>query len=708
MSKALKVMTFNIQQLPWLARKIGALPIVGSPGGSPEPDPKGRALAVIRAILDLPVRDQPDVVAFNEAFSETARPVLISQLRSKYPNIIEKLEHPGPDIEEDSGLMLFSKLPFLTLPNGDDHVYEAFPKGAGSDALAAKGVSIVRVNGPFDPTTIAFTHLQASYDAANTENADIRAEQIEFIHQMLLGLANGNIQHYANSVIIGDLNIKGDPDDTSGEKNLVFSNVPNTFGGDFDDGWRVSMHPPGDLTDYDPGYSHRDTPTYQLNRLDYQCTRREANEDIGLIPHHMSTPLRLPSEVTDHWALLAHLHRISPNCSPALAVDLLAIDPVNKNLPESSVWVLQTNFRDEDMFHWIYINVNPKKTEAGTFSIFTSADIEAAAFRRTDFTHALVPTDLLSMSELPDSVHTAITERDRSLVDRGTVFSWREPFFIRLRGVATSFKGSAPYAIVRHQGDSPATALILHPHLTVNPGLPLGQKLGITDECFFKAVRQDKFTGATYVDRFQLRNVNQVGARLELLNATAQSPPLDQVLGKAAVLEVTRNAAAETVFLVLRRSNVNDVNFSMFWDSPLTFVKLDESLRLHIDDETGPDALGADEFDLDVDIDGDNVFSGSWDDADAGEDWPSLSKAIRSSVQTRQGQGNWAAFTGEIAFTVLKTDGIAAHGSAVGLIRALDPTDRDVESRTASIKISDPAGDGHLTAYASLSKFPPL
>jgi len=708
MSKALKVMTFNIQQLPWLARKIGALPIVGSPGGSPEPDPEGRARTVARAILDMPNRDQPDIVAFNEAFSETARPVLIRLLESKYPNIIKELEHPGPDIEEDSGLMLFSKLPFLMLPNGDDHVYKAFPKAAGSDAFAAKGVCLVRVDGPFDPTTIAFTHLQASYDEANIENADIRADQIEFIHQMLLDLADGNIQHYANSVIIGDLNIKGDPDDTSGEKNLVFSNVPNTFGGDFDDGWRVSMHPPGDLTDYDPGYSHRDTPTYQLNRLDYQCTRREANADIGLIPHQMSTPLRLPSEVTDHWALLAHLHRLSPNCTPSLAIDLLTLDPINKNLPESSVWILQTNFCDEDMFHWIYINLDSKKSESGTFSIFTSADIEVEAFRRNDFTHALSPTDVLSIAELPGSIQTAITQCEQHLGDKGTIFSWREPFFIRLRGVSTSFMGSAPYAIVRHRGDSPATALILHPHLAVDPGLPPGQKLGTTDECFFKALRQDKFTGDAYADRFQLRNVKQVGTSLEIRDATAKTPPLDKVSGKAAELEITRNAAAETIFLVLRRKNTNDVNFSVFWDSPLTYVRLDESFRLHVDDETGPDWVGADEFDLGVDIDGDNVFSDIWDNADAGEDWPSLSKAIHDSVQARRGQGNWASFTGEIAFSIIKTDGISAHGSEVGFIRALDPTDKDVEIRTASITISDPASDGHLTVYASLSMFPPL
>lgn len=686
MSKALKVMTFNIQQLPSIAR--------------PESDAPWRARAVARAILDLPVREQPDIVAFNEAFSETARPVLLGQLSSKYPHVIKMLEHPGPDVEEDSGLMLFSKLPFLPLAGGD-HLFKVFRNTAAKDALAAKGVGVVRVKGPFEITTIAFTHLQASYDAANTEHADVRMNQLAFVRAILQNVAEGDLQNYANSVIVGDLNIKGDPDDTSGERNVVFANTPNSFGADFDDGWRAAMHAPNDLTDHDPGYTQRDTSTFQRNRFDFQCTRRQPNVDIGLIPHHMSTPIRLPSEVSDHWALLGHLHRISPHCTPALAVDLLGFDPINKAQPESSVWMLQTDFADEDMYHWIYIS------EPGTFSIFTAAALEAAAFRRTDFTHALAPTDVISIAELPPGVQGLVGDRI-PVVSKGSVFSWREPFFIRLRGVSTSFLGSAPYVMIRHRGDSPATAFILHPHLTVDPGLPLGQKLGTTDQCFFKAFREDKFTAEPYDDRFELRNKGRAHASLELRDVALASVPGGKVSGADEVLEVTRNGGKEVVFLVLSRDSVNDVHFGVRWVSPLTYVALDESFRLHVDDETGGDWPGDDEYEVDVAIDGDSVFSGTWDNADTGEDWPSLSQAVRNSAQARQGQGKWAAFTSDITYGVLKTDGAFAHGSEVGIIRALDPSDRDVEERMASITVSHPISDGHLTARVSLSRFPPV
>ncbi len=143
-------------------------------------------------------------------------------------------------------------------------------------------------------------------------------------------------------------------------------------------------------------------------------------------------------------------------------------------------------------------------------------------------------------------------------------------------------------------------------------------------------------------------------------------------------------------------------------DSPLTFVTLDESFRLHVDDETGPDWLGADELDLAVGFDDDSVYDGSWDDADAGEDWPDLVQSIRTSVLGRQPHAKWVAFVGSIGFDTIKTDGLFAHGSSGGFIYPLSPADRDKEVRTASITISDAVSDGHLTAHATLSKFPPV
>lgn len=690
MAKALKLMTWNVQMLP-------------DPFAESDLDIKERARRMSRAILDLPAREQPDVVAFNEVFNEDGRRWLLHYLKNTYPHIIDKLEHPGLDFEQDSGLMLFSKLPFQPLPTGGSHFFETFKKGAGTDALAAKGVGVVRVAGPFDPTTIAFTHLQASYDAANTEHMDIREDQFRFIREILLKVADNDLQHYANGVITGDLNVKGDPDDTSGELNQVFSGVPDTFGGDFDDGWRAAMHAPNDLTDYDPGYTQRDTKTLTPNRYDYQCTRRNANVDIGLVPHHLSTPIRLASEITDHWALLGHLHRINQNCSPSSAVELLTLQPNNPNQAGSQVWTRTADFREEDMYHWVYIG------DAGTYSTWCLPPLEVAAFRRSDFTNELEPTDILSVTDLPPAVQTALTggPSRHNFFTKGSVFSSREPFFLRFRGTSPSFQGKGGYGIIRHRGESPATAIVLHPHLAIDPGLPQAQKLGLTDECFFRADRPNRYSEEPYDDHFVLANPGRVNVTLELRD-NAQTP-LATVPGNGPTVEVVRTGTAETVYLVLRRSNVNDTKFTMTWDSPLSYLALDESFRLHVDDETGPDWLGADELELNVDVDGVNVYANSWDDADAGEDWPGLLDSVKSSVLAKQKKhAKWVAFTDSIGFDVIKTDGIFAHGSAVGFIHALKPRDREKETGVAKIKISDPAGDGHLTARATIGKFPLL
>lgn len=691
MAIALKVMTWNVQQLA-----------IGAPDGSK----KTRAGRVARAILDLPLREQPDVIAFNEVFDEDGRIRLLRMLKGDYPHFIKMLEHPGLDVEEDSGLMLFSKLPFLPLPTGGTWFFEPFKATApvdvsskNFDALAAKGVGVVRVAGPANPTTIAFTHTQASYDAANSEHADVRAKQLNFIREVLLKVADGDLLNYANSVIIGDLNVKGDPDDTTGEINSVFSGVNGTFGGDFDDGWRVAMHPPDDLTDYDPGYTQRDTASLQPNRYDYQCIRRDANKDIGIVPHHMKTPLRLPSEVTDHWALHAHLHRISPHCTPASAVDIFKLPPSNPGDPGSKVWLQQLNFRDEDMFHWVYVN------STATFSVWLPAMLEVAAFRRSDFTHELAPTDILSRTELPPPVQLQLGGlKQHSPFLKGTIFSCREPFFLRIRGIATSFSGAAGFALVEHRGESPATAFVLHPHLTLNPGLPFGQKLGLSDQCFFRADRPDRFSQKPYDDKFVLDNPAATNVTFEF-----STPPAGSVSGTQSNLMLVRSEAKETLLLMLTRTNTNDVQFSVTWRSPLTFVALDESFRLHVDEETGVTSLGADEFDLVVDIDGVNVYNDSWDDADEDEDWPGLSDSIRSSVSAKMGAPtNWAAFTDAIYYDAIKTDGAFAHGSTGCSISPLSERDGGQELRTGAVTVIDPAGDGHLTAHTKLSKFPPF
>ena len=701
MAKAIRVMTFNVQLLPWLARQLGNAPLLGSPGGGgpDELSPGARANAVATAILTLPLRSQPDIVVFNEVFDEAGRKTLLRRLKGRYPHFIKKLEHPSLDLEEDSGLMLFSKRPLLTLPNGDNHWFKPYPKAAGDDALVAKGVGIVRVAGPFDPTTIAFTHLQASYDEANTEHADVRAAQLQFIHDALAEVCGGsNTQAFTNTVIVGDFNVKGDPDETSGEWGSVFANVPGMLGGAYMDQWRQRMHPPGDLRDHDPGYTHRSTTTYAPSRLDYQLAWRSANADVGLAAQHMCVPFVLPSEITDHWPLYAHIHKVSPHGSPDSAVDLLQQPADNGALPGSQVWTMETRMREEDMHHWVFVR------DAGTFSVWPDEDLEVHAFRFDNFSAELSPSDVLKVAELPDSIKPFIQRSERRL-ETGQVFAWRDPFYLRLRGKLQRMSGRRTFKVIRHRGESPATAIELLPHRMTPSDLPQGQPLGQDDRCWFRAERPDRYSQTPYDDHFMLRNPDGIPVKVTMLDA-AQQEAGQGANDSAVEIPLSRAGGAERLYLVTQRGSFASGNVSVTWSSPLTYLALDETLRIHVEDETGPDWPGSDELELDVSVDGEPLLADTWTDADAGENFPSLAKSLKDNARARQGHDRWVAFSDAVEFSVLKLDGVFAHGSAVALIPRLSQYDSNLESRRATIVVKDPVGDGTLTVHASISRFP--
>jgi hypothetical protein len=702
MTPALRVLTWH---LPELTEQIF--------GGIPPPSISKRAA---RAILELPAREQPDIIAFNGV---TDRAALLEELGATYPHDTVNLgATPGSGPDEVSGLMLFSRLPFLPLPTGGNSFYEPFKDSGAPDF---RGVGVVRVAGPFNPTTIAFTHVYTYLQApgepifGSVDPAAIREVEFTFIRAVLLKVANGNLKDYANSAILGNLNVQGETSATLSEVSKVFAGVPGTFGGDFSDGWGTAMHAPNDLTGHDPGYTQRISVTLP-QRLDYQCTRRDANVDIGLVPHYMCTPLRLIDDAdgvtgtaarplyTDRWGLLARLHRINPHCSPSTAVELLKTPTVNPTSTGSQVWIASTDFGDQDMYHWVYI------ASAGTYSVFMNPSLEVAAFRRSDLTHELAPTDVLSMSTLPPAVGSllqgSVLAVSPRFNDEGSTYAWREPFFLRIRGVTPTFSGPSHFAVVQHHGESRATAFVLQPHLSLDPGLPAGQKLGTKDECFFRADRPQRFSGSPYDDRFVVSNASGAHVKVKLCD-DAIVPLQPEVDSTDTEVELHRLAGGETIFLVLTRFDVNDVDFAVTWDSALSFLNL-ETIGLHVNDETGPDWPGSDELALSLSIDGEDVYSNTWDSADSGEDWPNLVADIRSAVQAKVGAPmDWVPLSDEILFSVTKTDGVFAHGSSVGVLAALKAGDGDVVMVSDDITISDPAGDGQIVVGGELRKFAP-
>jgi len=685
----LKLMTFNVQ-LPSLIMAVGQ---------GQDDRAKERADAIADAILNLPLRDRPDVMAFNEVFNEDARDKLISRLGGAGMHVVKKIDDGG--VGEDSGLMLISRHPFLPLPKGGTSASHTFKNSASPDSGARKSVALVRIAVPDSPTTIVFTHLQASYDADNSEHRDVRETQLNEIMGFLKDTLGPSAPDWKNVVLVGDLNIKGDLNSTTDEWDHVFVSGQVELGKVLQDGWREYMHPPGGKDERDPGFTQRELGSATLNRVDYHSLSKLPPAGRRIVPHHMFTPLR---EQSDHWSLLSRVQRFTQFCTPATAFDLLATVPLLTGAPagqvQSEARQADLNIQDPGACQWIFVR------EPGTYSLFTTANAETAAFSVDDLTHPLARLDQISMKDLPPELQAVALERRVGLVPKGETIVSRTPFFIRARGRTDALTGPVTVWVIKHRGDSASTAIVLPPNVLIDPGLPKGQTLGTDDRCWFRADIPAKFDGGSYAATFVVRNPTQVPATLSTLDP-AFAAVVPAVASADPELKAVVTTAGQQVFLTLKRNSINDVTFTIEWQSPLSFLLLDEAVVLHVDDETGPDWPGADSLELTVSVDNEQLLFDSWDDADTDEDWPGLAKLARGNAASKAGVTvRDAAFVDAITVSVVKTDGISAHGSVVALVSGLTEYDQPTEVRKASLTVPDPVSNGQLSFSCTMSRFP--
>ena len=211
MSTPLRLMTLNTQLLP-LASSVWAVTI-SIPGAlralfpNSDEDAKEKARMVANALLSIPSPQQPDVIGLNEVFSEDGRRVLIKMLTSVWPYVVESIEEN--DLEEDAGLMVFSRIPFRELPDGGYRRRLFYSVDADVDSWASKGAILVQVDQPTPETTLVFTHLQASYEQED-EYRDIRGRQLEQLVEWIDEFLEYDDMKWRNVILAGDLNIRGD------------------------------------------------------------------------------------------------------------------------------------------------------------------------------------------------------------------------------------------------------------------------------------------------------------------------------------------------------------------------------------------------------------------------------------------------------------------------------------------------------------------
>ena len=249
---SLRVLTYNVQMRSW-GMEAGARKSL-----TPTTSVEQRAKLIAARIL---AASEPwDVVCLNEVFDEDGRDVLEQRLRGVYPNYVRKADADDRLVGalelsagflmagsvwglalgliggltllgsrwEDSGLMLFSRLPFAVEPtpqevldaaaNLDITVPSTFPVVAyvpyedaeGNDTGAAKGVVYARLVQPNEaPFHVMISHTQADPLDNIGEHSDVRRKQLDVATDLLERMLGAAGPYEEEILFCGDLNVQG-------------------------------------------------------------------------------------------------------------------------------------------------------------------------------------------------------------------------------------------------------------------------------------------------------------------------------------------------------------------------------------------------------------------------------------------------------------------------------------------------------------------
>ena len=166
------------------------------------------------------------------AASETDFGPLLDVILQDLPDFLDYDAVPNP-----SGLMIFSKYPFLQLEGsgvvndagcGDPECQAVGSNNGGTllpgyfafkvyddcqemDCWASKGVGFVKIDTPSRPSYVAFTHLQADYPEDGIYLPGVRAHQYEEIRDVILGAIPAAEVPDAAVYLLGDMNTVGQP-----------------------------------------------------------------------------------------------------------------------------------------------------------------------------------------------------------------------------------------------------------------------------------------------------------------------------------------------------------------------------------------------------------------------------------------------------------------------------------------------------------------
>ncbi|MEV8097726.1 endonuclease/exonuclease/phosphatase family protein [Kitasatospora sp. NPDC085879] len=338
-----RVMTYNIQALPPSAGSGDLSQVYGM-------DQENRA----RLIADRILAEDYDIITLNEAFDEDVRRVLLAMLSPAYPHHVDQLLSPGSGVEEDSGLMLFSRFPIRRTgeqnalecvdpaPHAGTHLmdcraqFHRYEAGDHPDDLAQKGIAHVQVDNPAAgrPLDVFFTHTQSDNRGDEPTNTATRSDQFD---EMAAFTTRYSDPHH-DAVLMGDLNVPAETQPSATPSAEYLRTVEGrlrplgfvdsrTFTAPEDHQYSVSTRN-SVLAGGAPPDPARD------NRLDYILFRQAKNAEVPSCFQHAwlqrqmfyqgDSPFTIggpwvSTDLSDHYGVSAVVGKDAAQCSPARA-----------------------------------------------------------------------------------------------------------------------------------------------------------------------------------------------------------------------------------------------------------------------------------------------------------------------------------------------------------------------------------------------------
>ena len=402
---SVRVLTYNVQCRSW------GMEVLAQGTLTPTTSAEERAREISKRILQS--YRTWDIVCLNEVFDEDARKVFIAELGAEYPNQVQKcdVDHLGVQLGitaaaavllaipgigwlaalgiavgalallaetkyEDSGLMIFSRLPFVEDPIPPDLVpvlqemgvsltsiprvaFVPYEEATEADAFAAKGVVYAAFRRP-DGETL---HLLASHTQADPltdigKNATVRHKQLDQVLDLL-----GKFASTSEEVLFcGDLNIYGTHDQGGPRQEWkgLFATPGSRYTDELVDSWYREQCP-GDSSFVGtplPANFDRGVTANGNQRLDYLI--RSSPPFAGrLIAQHLAIPWEVangqggsPMYTSDHLPLSIDYHAMHARGTAMLAEVIDFQDPPPWPPPDPEV----SGGLEAGQMHWYRID----------------------------------------------------------------------------------------------------------------------------------------------------------------------------------------------------------------------------------------------------------------------------------------------------------------------------------------------------------------